>query len=366
MFSSSSSMCRASDSAFTAALVIEYRPATIGMSAAIDEVLTMYPPSPWLRILGRKAWMPLPTPRMLTSMTQSQSAGVAAATGPVSPIPALLTRTSSRPKRLSTSSAASCIASRSVTSTAMGWASRPSAAKSSTVSSRWRCVRPVTTTVIPARAKARAMPRPIPFDPPVTTATLPCRSANSGLLRRAVGRVAQAEEARGVLLEDQRLDFVLDVELLEILHPPFGSDHREVGTEEHLVLEQRVGVLHELRREVLGRPTRQIDVHPRLVRGHRQRLVLPGEGGVGQDDVHIREVGRHIVDQHGVGVLQPDTTTAGLAGTHAGLAGVEEGDQAVGLDELVQRVGDARSEERRVAKVNIVRRSPQESKDQKT
>jgi hypothetical protein len=41
-----SSMCSASERAITAAFVMEYRPATMGISPPMDDVLTMCPPSP--------------------------------------------------------------------------------------------------------------------------------------------------------------------------------------------------------------------------------------------------------------------------------------------------------------------------------
>ncbi len=143
MRSGCSSMCRASERAITAALDMEYSPATTGISPAMDEVLTMCPPSPWRRSAGRKAWIPLPTPLMLTSITQFQSASLAAATGPVRPIPALLTSRSMRPCSASIRAAAAFMAARSVTSTARVATSRPRAANSSCVSARWSALRPV-------------------------------------------------------------------------------------------------------------------------------------------------------------------------------------------------------------------------------
>src|SRR5918912_762868 len=64
-------------------------------------------------------------------------------------------------------------------------------------------------------------------------------------------------------------------------------DERKIRSEQHLASEQTVGVPHQLRREVPGRPAGQVDVDVRLVRGHRQRLVLPGDGWVGDDDGEV-------------------------------------------------------------------------------
>ena len=123
---------------------------------------------------------------------------------------------------------------------------------------------------------------------------------------RSVSSQSEAEEPGRVLLEDLRADLVLDLQLLEVGQPAVGREDRVVGAEEDLVLEQRVGVLDELRREVLRGPAGEVDVHARLVRGHRQGLVLPGEGRVGEDDLQLGEVGGDVVDAHRVGVLQAD------------------------------------------------------------
>src|SRR4051794_19939418 len=64
----------------------------------------------------------------------------------------------------------------------------------------------------------------------------------------------EAEHAHGVVLENQRPDVVLDVQLVEVGAPAVRGDDREVRAEQDLALEQRVGRPDQLRREVLGRP----------------------------------------------------------------------------------------------------------------
>src|SRR5262249_19267709 len=153
----------------------------------------------------------------------------------------------------------------------------------------------------------------------------------------AAGEVQQAGR---VLLHDQRPYLGLDVQVLEILDPPVGRDGREVRAEEHLVAQQAVGVPHEQGREVLRRPAGQVDVDARLVRRDRQGLLLPREGRVGEDDVQVREISGHVVDVQRVGVLQAEPAAARRAGPGSGLAGVEQGHEAVLGDDLVERVGD--------------------------
>src|SRR5260370_19960825 len=60
---------------------------------------------------------------------------------------------------------------------------------------------------------------------------------------------------------------------------------------------------------------------------------------MGQDDVHVGEIDRHVVDVHRVGVLQTDAAAAVRARSDSGLAGVEQGHKPAGGDDLVERVG---------------------------
>ena len=63
-----------------------------------------------------------------------------------------------------------------MTSTSTASALRAQRLSSATASALLCALRPATTTVAPAPARPRAMPRPMPPLPPVTIATLPLRS----------------------------------------------------------------------------------------------------------------------------------------------------------------------------------------------
>ncbi len=78
----------------------------------------------------------------------------------------------------------------------------------------------------------------------------------------------QVQRADGVLLQDEIMDLGLETRLVEILDPAVGGNQRKVRSEQHLVLELGVGVMHQLRRKILGRPARQIDVHIGFVQAH--------------------------------------------------------------------------------------------------
>ena len=101
--------------------------------------------------------------------------------------PALFTRMSTRPNASATCAAIPCTCSESRTSASTPSDLRPSASISCTTGStgRWmRSVPPATAsgsratiaTSAPCSASVSAIPRPMPWLPPVTTATLPVRS----------------------------------------------------------------------------------------------------------------------------------------------------------------------------------------------
>src|SRR5437763_7078735 len=116
-----------------------------------------------------------------------------------------------------------------------------------------------------------------------TCAVRPPYALPPGEPRRAVsrGRLAEPEQAGRVVLEDLGPDLGLDLEQVEVAEPALRGQQRVVGAEQHLVLQQRTGRADELRREVLGRPAGQVDVHVGLVGGDGDRLVLPGHRRVG-------------------------------------------------------------------------------------
>ena len=120
-----------------------------------------------------------------------------------------------------------------------------------------------------------------------------------------------------------------------------GVSKRVVGSEQHLLLEQRVRILHERRREILRRPPREIDVHLRFVQADGDRLVLPRERRMRHDDRHVREIDRHIVDRHRMAVLQPDAAAASHPGSDSAVSGVKEHRQARFREDLVERIRDA-------------------------
>ena len=68
-----------------------------------------------------------------------------------------------------------------------------------------------------------------------------------------------------------------------------------------------------------------------------------------QDDRHVREIHRHVVDRHRVAVLQPDAAAARHAGADAAVAGVKEHGQPGLGEDFVQRVGEAVVRERTAA-----------------
>ena len=88
-------------------------------------------------------------------------------------MPALLTSQSIRPKRSAASRTQPSTASAPVTSSTVNSARPPAASIWRTVSWQPSARRAATATVAPSAASRAAMPRPIPPEPPVTSATRP-------------------------------------------------------------------------------------------------------------------------------------------------------------------------------------------------
>src|SRR6266508_864444 len=111
------------------------------------------------------------TARMLTARCMSISCTVNSPNGLSENAAALLTRTSSRPTRASTSSTILWGAVASARSAGTANAAPPAAAISATTESSLSSPRPTTATVRPRSARSRAVAAPIPEPPPVTIAT---------------------------------------------------------------------------------------------------------------------------------------------------------------------------------------------------
>ena len=138
-----------------------------------DEMLMMEP-LPAFRISGMAAFVPRKTPFALMSMTRSQSStGVSSIRPPTPPMPALLTRMCSAPKRETVCATASCQLASLVTSSGTKRHCPPlSFISASTLRPSSSRTSPIPTFA-PSRAKRRASSAPMPLAPPLMNATLP-------------------------------------------------------------------------------------------------------------------------------------------------------------------------------------------------
>src|SRR5512133_2147076 len=135
-----------------------------GANPPTDDMLMTRPLS-CARMWGRTALVMRMRPKTLTSKTIRSWATELSSLAPDEPMPALLTRTSMRPDRSSTSRTARATDTSSVTSSGRNTTPprvSPAAA-----------LRLVPYTVNPAPSSARAAASPIPADAPVTSATRP-------------------------------------------------------------------------------------------------------------------------------------------------------------------------------------------------
>src|SRR5665213_2703856 len=119
---------------------------------------------------------------------------------------------SSRPKRCTVSRISFSQSAFLVTSAAMNTVLPP---RSFTAFSAFAALRPAITTVAPAPANPRAMPRPMPPLPPVTIATLPVRS--NRFIRFAPSRVGASIHRRTHRRNDTRKAAAMKITKIETL-----------------------------------------------------------------------------------------------------------------------------------------------------
>jgi hypothetical protein len=133
-------------------------------------------PYPAARIGAAAARQASQVPTTLTSRQARRSATASWSKVPRAWIPALVTSTSIRPCPARTASVRAPTARSLVTSQARPCTAVPVRADSRAAASAQRpAERLASTTVVPAWARAAAMARPSPAEPPVTTATCPAR-----------------------------------------------------------------------------------------------------------------------------------------------------------------------------------------------
>ena len=156
----------------TACLVAEYvAPPGAPYLPACEAMLTTWPR---LRAImrGSAIFMPWMTPWRLMSTMRTAVASSSSMKRPTGMMPALLTSTSSGPKRSSAASTKASKESRRVTSSANPAALGPISAAACSASSASRS--PIAT-FMPSRAKACAVALPMPRAAPVIAATWPTR-----------------------------------------------------------------------------------------------------------------------------------------------------------------------------------------------
>src|SRR6185312_9585861 len=134
----------------------------LGTKPPTEDTLIMRPLR-WARICGKTALVMRMRPKTLTSNTPCAWATEISSAAPLAPTPALLTKTSSRPKRAITCPTTLLTDSSLVTSRSSNVTPSPGATREV-----WRLV-PITRK--PASASASVAALPMPDDAPVTSAT---------------------------------------------------------------------------------------------------------------------------------------------------------------------------------------------------
>ena len=138
------------------------------LSPPTDDQLTIEPP-PLSSMARMPYFMPSSTPRRSTSRILSYSAIVTSATEPPLPMPATLSRMSTRPNVSTAACTIAATSSSRVTSTWQGTTASPS----SDAVSFSAPLMSAASTLAPSRTKHRADALAMPDPAPVMTATLP-------------------------------------------------------------------------------------------------------------------------------------------------------------------------------------------------
>src|SRR4051794_12415317 len=145
------------------------------MIPAPEDVLTIAPPPPCLRISGISCFMHRKTPRRLMSMIRfhSSSSYSAVGAGFLGSMPALLKAKSNRPNASTVLARAAFTSSAPVTLHRTASARPPCSSIRRAVSWLPCSDTSAATTLAPSRANASAAARPMPLAAPVTNATFP-------------------------------------------------------------------------------------------------------------------------------------------------------------------------------------------------
>src|SRR6266550_449227 len=145
-----------------------------------------------ITIAGMNACVQRNVPVAFTVSTRFQSSSVILPSGALCAAPALLTRISTTPARRAAAWARLWTLAASVTSHCTAHALPPPPRISAATFSMRSEVRAATTIAAPSAASARAIAAPIPWPPPVTTATEPLNLCTDGLLQDRAQGVDQA------------------------------------------------------------------------------------------------------------------------------------------------------------------------------
>ena len=138
---------------------------------ALDDEMFTIRPQPASIMWGTTAWQQWNVPVRLTSILSFQCSRVMSRNGMKLSRPALLTRMSGAPSRSTTSTTASSIRRRSVTSTFRPMARPPPASIPRAAVAAASPLRSKMATAAPSLARRSLMARPMPDAPPVTTVT---------------------------------------------------------------------------------------------------------------------------------------------------------------------------------------------------
>src|SRR3990172_252668 len=127
------------------------------------------------------------------------------------------------------------------------------------------------------------------------------------------GTFRQLENSASVPLKHLFPHPLFELQFLKTFQPALRVDVGIIGAEDHFVRKQRVHVRDDRFGNILGEPSRQIDIEVCLMQAARQQLVFPRPTVMSCNDRNLGKIGGYIIQVDRPCIFQFDPHPSGLA-----------------------------------------------------
>src|SRR3990172_2264756 len=127
------------------------------------------------------------------------------------------------------------------------------------------------------------------------------------------GTFRQLENSASVSLKHLFPHPLFELQFLKTFQPTLRVDVGIIGAEDHFVRKQRVHVRDDRFGNILGEPSRQIDIEVCLMQAARQQLVFPRPTVMSCNDRNLGKIGGHIIQVDRPRIVQFYPHPSGLA-----------------------------------------------------